>query len=205
MVIPAGLALPVSKAMTRSLPPVPLELIVPIATPPTETTLPTLVPLDRVTVPAVLMPSTSCAATSLAVIETVSVAPFRLVWSVTGSRPVRAAAVVEQHGAAAVRKGRNVAMQDRVEIHRRRSAEDDIGLARIGPRGGIVERGADDEIVKAVAVDVASRGDAEAGPVARIVADNDDAVGRLQIAEVDIGESAGLAEDDIGLTGIASA
>jgi hypothetical protein len=67
----------------------PSAVIVPIAKPPTETTLPMSVPLDRVTVPAVLIPSTSSAGTRRAVIDTVSVAPSR---SDRGSEKTAAAA-----------------------------------------------------------------------------------------------------------------
>lgn len=73
----AGVASAVLNVMTRSAPPVPSEVTVPIAWPPTETVLPTFVPSDSVTVPAVLSPSTSSAATSLPVIAAVKLPPLR--------------------------------------------------------------------------------------------------------------------------------
>ena len=83
-------------------------------------------------------------------------------------------------------------------------AVQDIGVAGIGAPDAAVRR-ADDEIVDTVAVDIARGGDAATGPVVRVVALEDETVGRRQGRDVDVGETAGLAEDDIGLAGIAAA
>ena len=83
-------------------------------------------------------------------------------------------------------------------------AEDDIGLAGIGAAIVAVRR-ADDEVVEAVAVDVAGRGDAAARLVVGGVALDDEPVGRSEGREVDGREAAGLAENDIGLAGMAAA
>ena len=71
---------------------------------------------------------------------------------------------------------------DRAEA--RRLAEHHIGLAGIG--AAVVAAGrADDQVGEAVAVDVARRGDAAAGLVARRIALDDEAVGGRERREVD--------------------
>ena len=64
----------------RSLPPVPVPpaAIVPTAVPPTDTTLPTAVPLLKLTVPVVLIPSRSSANTLLPLILTVNAPPLNV-------------------------------------------------------------------------------------------------------------------------------
>ena len=67
------------KSTIRSWPPLPTPLLsmVPTATPPTDTVLPELVPLLSVTVPAVLMPSTSSPLWPLAEMCTVRLPPLK--------------------------------------------------------------------------------------------------------------------------------
>jgi hypothetical protein len=73
----------------------------------------------------------------------------------------------------------------------RRLAENDIGFARIG--AAIVAIAcADDDVVEAVAVDVAGRGDTPARLVAGGIALDDEAVGRSEGGEVDGRKAAAL-------------
>ena len=81
-----------------------------------------------------------------------------------------------------------------------RLAEDDIGLAGIVAAADVAARArrADEEVVEAVAVDIAGRGDAAARMVVVDIALDDEAVGRIEGSEVDVAEARRLAENDIG-------
>ena len=113
---------------------------------------------------------------------------------------------VEQHGGRTLGEADLVAVE--IDEHWRRvksrPAEDHIGLAGIGAAIVAGQR-ADDEVVKAVAVDVAGRGNAPAGQVAVGIALDDEPVGRREAGKVDRGEPCRFAEDDIGLAGIDAA
>ena len=85
-----------------------------------------------------------------------------------------------------------------------RLAEDDIGFA--GVRAAIVATGSpDDDVVEAVAIDIARRGDAATRQVACCIALDDEPVCRGEGGEIDIGEPGRLAEDDIGFAGVGAA
>ncbi|MGD1827537.1 hypothetical protein A203_19715 [Chromobacterium violaceum] len=81
------MALPFSVTI-RSWPltPSPLVAMVPMATPLTDTVLPTVVPLDSVTEPLLSMPSASSALWPLAEMCTVTLPPLRLVVSLSVTR-----------------------------------------------------------------------------------------------------------------------
>ena len=73
-------------------------------------------------------------------------------------------------------------------------SEDQIDGAGIGPAGVVVRRG-DEDVVEAVAVDVAGGGDGKPGPVVGGIAEDLEAVGRVKIGEVDRFEALRPAED----------
>ena len=82
--------------------------------------------------------------------------------------------------------------------------EDQIDGAGIGPPGVVVRR-RDEDIVETIAVDVAGRGDGKAGAVVGGIAEDLEAVGRVEFGEVDRADAAGLAEDHISGAGIVAA
>jgi hypothetical protein len=94
-----------------------------------------------------------------------------------------------------------------IDIGARRAqlAEDDIGLPGVAA-GEVAAGRADNEVVDAVAIDVASRRDACTGKVRRGAALDREAVSGGQAPQIDIGaRDPRLAEDDIGLSGKAPA
>src|SRR3954462_7963114 len=81
-------------------------------------------------------------------------------------------------------------------------AEDDECRAGIDRALAVGAGDSDRDVVETVAVDVAGRSDAPAGMVERQRALDREALVRTERAEVDIAETAGMAEHDIGLAGI---
>src|SRR5688572_24993983 len=80
------------------------------------------------------------------------------------------------------------------------AAIDDIGLAALA---GI--EGTDDQIVKAVAIDVAAAGDRHAGEERMAGAGNPESLFRYESTEIDISNSAGLPVDQVGFASIGPA
>ena len=84
-------------------------------------------------------------------------------------------------------------------------AEQHVAVAGVdaGVAGAVAEPRPDDEVVEAVAVDVAGRGDRNAGLIGRVLAmDDEAAVAGRDGGEVDRGaEAAGLAEHHVAVAG----
>ena len=103
-----------------------------------------------------------------------------------------------------------VAGRDGGEVDLRREArglaEHHVAGARIGAcvAGAIAVPGPDDEVVEAVTVDVAGRGDRNAGLIVRVLAvDDESAVAGRDRGEVDLGrEARGLAEHHVAVARI---
>src|SRR5215207_2092603 len=82
--------------------------------------------------------------------------------------------------------------------------EDDIGLAR-GRAAVVTKRRRNDNVVEAVAIDVARAGDAVACKVVATLTLDLEPCGRCQVRQIDRSKAGGLAENHIGFAGIGTA